>query len=77
LLARIYEVLPLVCPRCGGEMRLIVFMTRPTAIGAVLTHLGEPITPPPPAPPLRPACSPSVPLVATPHTPTLAFLLHG
>jgi hypothetical protein len=26
---RIYEVLPLVCLRCGGEMRLIAFITPP------------------------------------------------
>ena len=25
--ARIYEVLPLLCPRCGGEMRIIAFIT--------------------------------------------------
>ena len=27
LLARIHEVFPLVCPRCGGEMRIIAFIT--------------------------------------------------
>jgi hypothetical protein len=27
LLARIYEVFPLVCPRCGGAMRIIAFIT--------------------------------------------------
>jgi hypothetical protein len=53
LLARIYEVLPLVCPRCGGELRLIAFITRPEAIGNILTHLGEPIIPPPLAPRAR------------------------
>jgi hypothetical protein len=53
LLARIYDVLPLVCPRCGGETRLIAFMTQPAAIGSILTHLGEPITPPPLAPRAR------------------------
>ena len=25
--ARIYEVLPRLCPRCGGEMRIIAFIT--------------------------------------------------
>ena len=53
LLARIYEVLPLVCSRCGSEMRLIAFITEPRAIAAILTHLGEPITPPPLAPRAR------------------------
>ena len=27
LLARIYEILPLVCPQCGGEIRIIAFIT--------------------------------------------------
>jgi hypothetical protein len=26
LLARIYEVVPLVCPKCGGDMRIIAFI---------------------------------------------------
>jgi len=26
-MARIYEVFPLVCPICGGQMRLIAFIT--------------------------------------------------
>ena len=30
LLARIYEVLPLLCPACGGEMRIISFVTLPS-----------------------------------------------
>jgi hypothetical protein len=59
LLARIYEILPLTCPRCGCEMRLIAFMTEPASVKRILTHLGEPTTPPPvsPArsPPLREA----------------------
>ena len=27
LIARIYEVLPLLCPLCGGQMRIIAFIT--------------------------------------------------
>ena len=27
LLARIYEALPLLCPKCGGEMKIIAFIT--------------------------------------------------
>jgi hypothetical protein len=30
LIARIYEVFPLLCPLCGGQMRLIVFITEGT-----------------------------------------------
>ena len=32
LLARIYEVLPLLCPQCGGEMKIIAFITEAVAI---------------------------------------------
>ena len=46
LLARIYEVLPLLCPQCGGEMRIIAFITEGTAIREILGHLGEPTSPP-------------------------------
>ena len=46
LLARIYEVFPLVCPNCKGEMRLIAFVTERSSIERILTHLGEPTVAP-------------------------------
>ena len=46
LLARIYEVFPLVCPLCGAEMRIIAFLADPVAVRAILAHLGEPTAPP-------------------------------
>ena len=42
LLARIYEVLPLVCPLCGAEMRLIAAITDNPSIERILIHIGEP-----------------------------------
>ena len=45
LLARIYENFPLLCPQCGGDLRIIAFITEPPAIKAILAHLGEPIAP--------------------------------
>ncbi|MES9906770.1 MAG: transposase [Sedimenticola sp.] len=42
LLARIYEINPLVCPRCGSEMRIIAFVTEREPIGRILRHIGEP-----------------------------------
>ena len=39
LIRRIYEADPLVCPRCGGEMRIIAFITEPRVIHKILTHL--------------------------------------
>ena len=46
LLARLYEVFPLVCPHCGGAMRIIAFVTDPAPMRDILVHLGEPTAPP-------------------------------
>ena len=46
LLVRIYECLPLRCPKCGEPMRIIAFgLDRPT-IERILDHIGEPTQPP-------------------------------
>ena len=37
---------PLTCPNCGGDIRLISFITNPGPIRKILTHLGEPLEPP-------------------------------
>ncbi len=47
LLARIYEVLPLLCPQCGAEMRIIAFVSESEPIKRLLAHIAEPTTPPP------------------------------
>ncbi|KFB68215.1 hypothetical protein [Candidatus Accumulibacter vicinus] len=36
----------LACPRCGGEMRIIAFLTDAGAVRDILTDLGEPTSPP-------------------------------
>jgi hypothetical protein len=54
LLARIYEAFPLSCPDCGGEMRILAFLTDSFTVLGILRHLGLPHT----APPLTPARSP-------------------
>jgi len=41
LIARIYVVFPLLCPICGGQMRLISFITEGTQIRKILDHIGE------------------------------------
>ena len=46
LLARIYEVFPLLCPKCGSEMRIIAFITEAPSVREILAHLGEPTAPP-------------------------------
>ena len=50
LLASIYEVFALLCPKCGGKMRIIAFMTEARSIRQILEHLGEPSSPPAVAP---------------------------
>jgi hypothetical protein len=50
LLARIYEVFPLACPDCGGDMRILAFITAAEPVDAILTHLGLPTTAPPRSP---------------------------
>jgi hypothetical protein len=50
LMARVGEEFPLECPACGGNIRLIAFITDPGPIRKILTHLGEPLEPPPVSP---------------------------
>ena len=50
LMARVGEEFPLACPRCGGDIRLIAFITDPGPIRKLLAHLGEPFEPPPVSP---------------------------
>ena len=40
LIARIYEVFPVLCPLCGGQMRLSAFITEGTQIRRILDHIG-------------------------------------
>jgi hypothetical protein len=50
LMARVGEEFPLECPNCGGDIRLISFITEPGPIRKILAHLGEPLEPPPISP---------------------------
>ena len=46
LIARIYEVFPLMCPLCGGQMRIIAFITHSADIRQILEHIGTDSEPP-------------------------------
>ena len=46
LIARIYEVFPLLCPLCGGQMRLIAFITEGVQIRRILDQIGVDSEPP-------------------------------
>jgi hypothetical protein len=40
LIRKVYEADPLVCPRCGGEMRLIALIEQAPVIEQILRHIG-------------------------------------
>jgi hypothetical protein len=65
LLARIYEVFPLRCPGCGGDLRVLAFITDPLVLRPILEHLGLAARPPP----LSPARPPPQPELAFDQTP--------
>jgi len=46
LIARIYEVFPLLCPMCGGQMRLIAFIAEGAEVRKILNHIGVDSEPP-------------------------------
>ena len=46
LMACIYEVFPTLCPLCGGQMRIIAFITHSADIGHILEHIGAQTKPP-------------------------------
>ena len=54
LIARIYEVFPLLCPVCRGQMRIIAFITFSADIHKILEHIGVE----PEAPSIAPARGP-------------------
>ena len=37
---KVYEIDPLTCPKCQGEMRIISFIDQPDVIKKILQHLG-------------------------------------
>ena len=46
LLARLFASLPLVCPNCGADMRIVAFITEAAPVQRILNHSGEPAEPP-------------------------------
>jgi hypothetical protein len=48
---KIWEADPLLCPKCGGEMKIISFITETKTIRKILEHLGLWKEEPPRAPP--------------------------
>ena len=51
MIRKVYETDPLLCPRCGGEMRIIAFIEDHKVIDRIIRHLKltcEAERPPPP-----------------------------
>jgi hypothetical protein len=46
---RVFEIDPLVCPRCGGEMRIAAFITNPAQVQRLAANLGVVTWQPPPS----------------------------
>ncbi len=40
LLARLFEIFPLTCPHCGGEVRILAFITEARPVQSVVHRLG-------------------------------------
>jgi len=51
LVRRVYEVDPLVCTKCGGEMRIVSVILDPAVITTILEHLRKKKDTGPRAPP--------------------------
>jgi len=39
MIREVYEVDPMVCPQCGGMMKVIAFITEYTAVDRIIDHL--------------------------------------
>jgi hypothetical protein len=39
VISKVYEVDPLLCPRCGSEMRPVAIITDPAEVRKILRHL--------------------------------------
>ena len=39
MIRKVYEVDPLICPRCGGRMKVIAFLTEYAVVDRIIRHL--------------------------------------
>ena len=72
LLARLFESLPLVCPNCGADRRIIAFVTETATVRRILLALGEPAEPPRISPARGPPAWDDPPVEAVPDWDALA-----
>jgi hypothetical protein len=39
MIRKVYEVDPMICPKCGGTMKVVVFITEYAAVDRIIDHL--------------------------------------
>jgi hypothetical protein len=39
MIRKVYEVDPMVCPRCGGQMKVVAFITEYAVVDRIIDHL--------------------------------------
>jgi len=39
MIRKVYEVDPMVCPKCGGQMKVVVFLTEYAVVDRIIDHL--------------------------------------
>jgi hypothetical protein len=39
MIRKVYEVDPMVCPKCGGQMKVVAFITDYAAVDRIIDHL--------------------------------------
>ena len=58
LIRKVFEVDPLLCPKCGSEMKILAVLTNPKVVDRIIRHLDKnavtPRSPPPMSTPLDP-----------------------
>jgi hypothetical protein len=40
MIRKVYEVEPMICPRCGGRMKVVAFLTEYAVVDRIIRHLG-------------------------------------
>jgi hypothetical protein len=51
MIRKVYEVDPMLCPKCGGTMKIVAFLTEHAVVDGIIEHLKLAFTaerPPPP-----------------------------
>jgi len=50
MIRKVYEVDPLICPRCGGRMKVVAFLTEYAVVDRIIEHLKLTFVPEKPPP---------------------------